>query len=136
MKDCPISMAQFEAMEALQKHRDGFGRRKRLQEKRNQRQAVERALLEAKARDLGIAVVLGYPEVRRTPWRVHHLEVNDEISLQVDHQGAYAYVALDRRGAYRGRFTPEEVLILMEALRTVRLPYRAPHKSRAKKKDG
>jgi len=135
VKDRVLTSAQFAELEEQQAWRDGHARREKRRDNRTRRRKVEEAILEAKARELGVPLVLCHPEIRPSlPYRVHAAEVNDEIALNIDMNGHYAYVTLARRGAYRGRFTPEEVHLLVEQLRAVRLPYRKPHVSKSRKR--
>lgn len=131
MKDRAISMAQFAAMEHEAKWHANEPRRRKRRDNRDRKREVELAILSAKARELGVQVVRG-DWWQRSMFRPHDVLVNAEVVLHVDHRGPYAYLALSRSGAFRGRFTPAEVLALVEALRAARLPYRKPHESRGK----
>lgn len=132
--DKPISMEHFRALEAQFKWESGHGRREKQRAKRDRRHKTNEAIMEAKARELGVPCAIAYPETRHPlPFRVHAFDVSPEVVLQVDLNGHYAYVTLARHGAFRGRFTPEEIHLLIEQLRAVRLPYREPHVSKGKK---
>jgi len=131
MRDRVISLAQFAELEAQAKYNQGEPRRGKWHKNRDRRRQVEVAILSAKARELGMDVNRD-DWINRPMYRPHTVEVNDEIALHVDHHGPYVYLALSRRGSFRGRFTPAEVRRLLEVLSAARLPFRPPHKSRSR----
>lgn len=131
-RDRVLTLAQFEAMAEQAKHYAGREKREARRDKKHNRREVELAIFQARARELGLTVTRGWNH--RDLHLPYTVEVNDEIALEISHQGTYCNIVLARRGAARGRFKAAELLLLIDSLRGIRLPYRKPHKSTSKKK--
>lgn len=129
-KDHVLTLAQLAALENDVRWHEKAPQRRRRREKQDRKRAADRAVFEAQVHEMGLRLTRGY--CKREVFFGFQIDVNEEITVEVSHRGSYCYAMLARRGAFRGRFTPGEVVQVIAALRAVKLPARRPHKSRAK----